>query len=367
MVAYWGYMFMPVIGWALCSFFNKAPINSDDKSKRKYLIFCGLFIFLMIGLRHYSVGSGDGAWYYTQWRVLSNSTFHDLLRELRILDVEDGYIASVWIITRVLKHPQFLFVSYGLLVAISVCKFIYKNSEDVVISVIMFNCLGLWAFMVQGIRQGIAMCICLFAIEYCKTRRLIPFILTIIVAMLFHASAIVFVIVYFFPLFKMKMKWYVATTAGFVLIMPLMKYIFDFINYVINDEYVIGNVKDASGGFATTMIYILLVVISIVYVREIDLDKNHFSERYYNFFFYLTLCGMITFLMRYNFSSITQRVSYYYMFGQLILLPMLIEKSFSKSHGAKTLINIVVVLLCIGIAMYKSTYTELLPYNFFWQ
>ena len=362
MVAYWLYIAMPIIVWMIFSLFSKKTVNSDDNLKRKYLIICGIFIFLMIGLRHYGVGSGDGVWYYNQWRVMSNASFSDLIKELRVLDVEDGYLTSVWIMTRFFKNPQFLFVFYGLLVAISVCRFIYKNCEDVVIATIMFNCLGLWGFMVQGIRQGIAMCICLYAIEHCKQKRFIPFIITIIIAMLFHASAIVLIIAYFFSFLKMNFKWYIATVAGLVVIMPLMDYIFDFINYVINDSYIIGDIEDVSGGFATTIIYILLVAISIVFVRENDLD-----ERHYNLFFYMTLCGMITFLMRYNLNSITQRVAYYYMFGQLVLLPSLINKIFSNSYRTKALINMLAVLLCVGITIYKSSYSNLLPYYFFWQ
>ena len=97
MVAYWLYIAMPIIVWMIFSLFSKKTVNSDDNLKRKYLIICGIFIFLMIGLRHYGVGSGDGVWYYNQWRVMSNASFSDLIKELRVLDVEDGYLTSVWI------------------------------------------------------------------------------------------------------------------------------------------------------------------------------------------------------------------------------------------------------------------------------
>ena len=361
MVAYWLYITMPIIVWFVLSLFSRKKINEDDKTKRKYLIFCGIFIFLMMALRHYSVGSSDGAWYYSQWQLMSNLSLKGLFNELKLLDVENGYIATVWILTRIFKNAQFLFVFYGLFVSISVCRFIYKNCEDVVLSIMMFNCLGLWAFMVQGIRQGIAMCICLFAIEYCKSKRLVPFLLLIALAMLYHASAIVFVVAYLFVSAKMNVKWYVVVTVCVAGVMPLIDYVFNFVNRIINDTYAVGDVNSSEGGFATTMAYVLIVVLSVVFARNVA------KKEYYNFFFYLTLCGMITFLMRYNISVITQRVAYYFMFGQIVALPALTGRIFSNSNRMKALVNMIIVLLCIGIAVYKSSYSVLLPYYFFWQ
>ena len=159
MLIYLLYVSMPVLIWFAFTLFFRRPINSSEMIKKRYVIFCGIALFLIIALRHYGVGSGDGEWYYLNWKFLSDKSFSEFLNVYGKVDVETGYMFTVWLLSSIFKAPQFLFVFYGLLMAISVSYFIYKNCDDPVLAFVMFNCLGLWGFMVQGIRQGIAMCI----------------------------------------------------------------------------------------------------------------------------------------------------------------------------------------------------------------
>ena len=83
---------------------------------------------------------------------------------------------GVWISNNcmVLSHSfsggQWLLIFSGVVFSLSVCLFTYRNSKNPVISLMVFNCLGLFNFMVQGLRQAIAMSICLFAYEQCKKK-----------------------------------------------------------------------------------------------------------------------------------------------------------------------------------------------------
>lgn len=361
MVTYLLYMAMPAIVWVLFMPFTKYSVDENDSHKKKYLFVCGALMFFMLACRHYTVGSGDGAWYYNNWLLMSNSSFESLKIIVGDMDVESGYLIISWILSRVFKDPQFVFVFYGLLVSVSVCRFVYKNSEHVMMSLTMFNCLGLWGFMVQGIRQGIAMCICLFAVEYCKKKKFVPFLLVVLLATLFHASAIVFVAVYFFSSLHMNIRDYFITGALVVVGMLLMDYLWQYVNYFINDSYEIGITEDSSGGIVSTIIYILILALAMLFHKnEYDTDGNDMSV-----FFYMTLIGFIAFVMRYSYNTIAQRVSYYFLFGQMAVLPTITHRYLvEKQRG---IINLAIILLCYGIALYKASYTLLIPYNFFWQ
>ena len=52
------------------------------------------------------------------------------------------------------------------------------------------------------------------------------------------------------------------------------------------------------------------------------------------------------------------------MFGQLVLLPSIIKNKLGR-EGA--LVGMLAVGLCVGIAVYKASYSVLVPYYFFWQ
>ena len=354
------FMVMPVIVWFPVTLFAHQPINSSDALKRKYLFICGILMFLMLACRHYSVGSGDGIWYYNSWSLLGNMSFSGFLSIFKNFDMESGYLMCAWILSHIFKDPQFVFVIYGLLVSVSVCRFLYKNCEDVVLGMVMFVSLGLWSFMVQGLRQGIAMCICLFAIEFCKKRKLIPYIILVTVAVLFHASAIVFAVAYSFSWLKMNVKGYFIVAICATAAMLLIDRLFMFVNIVINDAYDIGNIADTSGGFVLATIYLLIIVFSVIFFNEEDGQANHLS-----FFFYMALCGFITYIMRYSVNTIAQRVSYYFMFSQMIMLPAIVKRVFVNSHRAY--VSFICIVLCLGIALYKASYSVLVPYVFYWQ
>lgn len=361
MTIYLAYMLSPLLVWFGFALFTNRTVNNDNRSKRKYLIVCGIILFLMIGLRHYGVGSGDAAWYYNNWDAMANISLSGFARIMGTFDIENGYLGTVWLLTRLFEHPQFVFVFYGLLMAISVCRFIYRNCDDVVTGMMMFNCLGLWGFMVQGLRQGIAMCICLFALEFAKNRKLLPFLLTVTLATLYHASSIVFLAAYAFTWLKMDYKGYISFILISIVTVLMIDRIILWGNIFINDDYVVGSLEDTSGGFVSTAVYLIIIILSVLFYRaENDKVNTHMS-----FFFYMTLCGLLTFLMRYNVNTIMQRVSYYFMFGQIAVLPTVVNKVFVRRQSL--FVSAAIIVLSFGIVLYKASYTVLVPYYFFWQ
>lgn len=359
MFIYLLYIIMPVVIWALFSLFYREPINTSERVKRKYVIWCGVALFLIIALRHYAVGSGDGSWYYANWRFLSRVSLEQILKGYVNFDIEDGYLVSIWALSHIFKNPQFIFVFYGLLVSIAVSSFVYKNCKDPTLAFVMFNCLGLWGFMVQGLRQGIAMSICLFAFEACKSKKIIKFSALVLLAMLFHASAIVFFAVYALAYLKMNLRGYLLATIAVIVTLFSLERIFVFINIVMNEEYVVGEIEASEGGMVSAIVYILILIAALLlYGPEKEKDSQ------VSLLFYVTLCGFFMFIMRYFANSIAQRAAYYYMFGQMALLSTIIV---DKLRRERPIITMAAIVLCIGVALYKASYSVLVPYYFFWQ
>lgn len=63
-----------------------------------------------------------------------------------------------------------------------------------------------WMSMMNVIRQQLAACIFLFSLHYIENKKIIPYYLCILIAYLFHQSAIILVIVY--PLLRYRDDWY---------------------------------------------------------------------------------------------------------------------------------------------------------------
>ena len=89
MAIYLLYVMSPVIVWILMNIINTKSINYDDRKKKNYIIICGIIMALMIGLRYKGVGSGDTAFYYSNWKMMSRVSWSDLPGILQRVEAED--------------------------------------------------------------------------------------------------------------------------------------------------------------------------------------------------------------------------------------------------------------------------------------
>ena len=346
---------VPVITSLVVSWRYKKSIKYDDKAKRTFLLWCGFAMFLIIALRHREVGSNDSNNYYENWEFLSNFTFSELKMFMEISNFEKGYLLFVWSFSHLLPEGQFVFVLSAIIFTIAVCRYIYINSEDPELSFVMFICLGLYTFMAQGLRQSIAMSICLFAIELAKKRKIIPFILLVLLASTFHTSAIVFTVVYFICGISLNVRTLVMGVGITAVLLAFSSRLAAIGNMIFQREYE-GEVE--SGGFVAVAIYAIILILSIALAGKRRKDQD------YSFFVFMTWFGFVFYLMRYTEVQIAERISWYFMFGQLVALPNVLSR-FDKS--VSFVIKCAVIVLCFALFAYRLSGDGLVAYRFMWQ
>jgi hypothetical protein len=67
---------------------------------------------------------------------------------------EAGFQFFVYLMSRIFRDPQWIIVISSAIYVGAVCRFIYKNSDDVVMSIVMYVALDLMTFQMQGMRQA---------------------------------------------------------------------------------------------------------------------------------------------------------------------------------------------------------------------
>lgn len=353
------YIFLSVspLWWGLLANVLYRKSSAYEKRRKFIIVATGLTLFFMIALRCKDLGSSDSDQYYNYWKILSGLSFNDFLDYEKDSRLEIGFLFSTWLLSHIpcFVFPQFIFVFSSLVICITICKFIYQNVDDVILGLTIFICLGLYTFMVQGLRQSIAMCICVVAIEYCKKRKLIKFIFMIFFASLFHQTAIVFLLVYFLYTLKIELKSFMLMIFMWILMLVFCTKILSFFNSAFNMNY---DTATESGGFVAVAIYILILIMSIVFAREKKTDSN------YCFFFYLTFLGFEVYLIRYIGALIAERISFYFMFGQIVALPLALK---NITNSSSKIMKVIIWILCILLFIYRLRGSNLLPYHFFWQ
>ena len=345
----------PVIVSLAVSFSSKKSIKVNDKAKRNFLLWCGLFMFIMIAFRHKEVGSNDSQNYFNNWELLSGLSFGGLKSYIAESNFESGYLLFVWIFSHIFPNGQFVFIISAILFVVAVCRFIYINSEDPELSFVMYICLGLYSFMAQGLRQSIAMSICLFAIELAKKRKFIPFVLLVLLASTFHTSAIVFLCVYFIYGHTINIR---TATVGFGVATILLALSGQFAaigNMIFEREY---ENEVETGGFVAVAIYVIILSVATIFSGKRRREKN------YSFFVFMTFLGAVFYLMRYIEVQAVERISFYFMFGQLIVLPSAISR-FDKH--VSFVVKCAVIALSFALFAYRLNGDGLVVYRFFWQ
>ena len=89
------------------------------------------------------------------------------------------------------------------------------------------------------------------------------------------------------------------------------------------------------------------------------------EDPHYPLFVYMVFVSAVTLIMRNTVSTIVERMSYYFAFGEMAVISNSV--SALKSKDTKILTGVLITLLCIGVAVYKASYSILIPYRFFWQ
>ncbi len=352
----WIWALEAVAPFVLSLFFPN--LKSKKSSKVIFGILCGIAICFVLGFKSHHMQPSDLNTYYQNMKNAINSsswrTFYDPTSNFEI-----GYQFYVWLLSRIFIHPQWLFIITALICSASVIWFSFKYSKDPVLSITLFITVGSLVFEMSAIRQSLAMSICLVSTRYVKNNKFIPFIFMIVLAMLFHQSALVYLSIYFIGKFKYNWKYIVflcvLSLCLFIFIEPLI----ELMNAILqrNSDYTSGVVYE-SGGIVAVMIYVLIMIFSIVFNNK-QLKQNGNDT----FFFFMLFIGFVFYILRYTTIQIAERISYYFAFSQIILLPNTVAQ-FEKKE--QIIIKVIVYVLAFLLCLYRVNNGTYVPFLFFW-
>ena len=191
-------MFLALIyfySFALISYVANNSIRGREKRKRFETVACFLLLFVFFGFRDLPI-LNDTAHYYEHFYDVLNDGQVSLgnILQYNIYDrFSVGYQIYERFVGMVFQHPYMIICISSLIITSS---FIYfARTHTTKISFFIFICLTTFMLNVySGLRQGLATCIFLFAITALEKKRTVIYFLLILLAMSFHSSAIILLI-----------------------------------------------------------------------------------------------------------------------------------------------------------------------------
>lgn len=205
------YILLFAVIWISYPFFKKSK-------KDNYLFFMLLLVFLLMALRDFSVGT-DIENYITMYKYNDNLSLVDTIKNSLSLEyfMSDPMYSVYCVVLNTLGVSErgFLVVT-SLLPVLSVYIFFKRFSNNYRVSLFVFGTIGLFPMFMSALRQSLAMAVMMIAYKYLVEKKPLKYYLLTIIAILFHASAIIMLPAYLIVVLLQKKKPEVSMLYGII-------------------------------------------------------------------------------------------------------------------------------------------------------
>lgn len=322
-----------------------------EKSKKRLLFVAVLPMLLLYGLRYKRIGADTIG--YVRF-------FEDTIREFSFIDVFDteihrtevGYrfyakIMSFFTESYTIYFLITAFILFGVLI-----RFANKYTENPFVFLYMFMTLGTYSFYETGLRQALAMTTCLIAVDFVHNKKIFKFVITVLIAALFHKSAYIFLILY--PLARLKNQYLKLAVNGVAAIISLLGFtVFQgWFNELLGYDY---EIEETGNG----EIFAILVTLTVIFAMYILFNER--GEKVgQDVIVEMALLTAIFWLLR-LISRTAERISFYFMFGMYIYFSQTFKYDKDK---LSVVFRILFVMVFFALFALRNMGAE---YKFFWQ
>ena len=325
----------------------------QQNNYKNYMILCGFVIAAVAALRTPYTGTVDNYRYVYTYKALqtyeSFKEYYDIHMEgYDFLSSEAGFYYFMWLLGRVFKDGQMALISSSILITWATCRFIRRNSVDVPLSLTIYVCLTMFTFNMNAMRQAMAMSICLFAYEFAKDRKLIPFVLTVLLAMLFHKTAMCFFPVYFLPKLKNTIGNWLFYVLGLLVCLLFVDEIIAGYFEISGEDYSDG-LAMTGGGIFVVFLYLGTIVLAIYKYKMLERISARTA-------LLGSLVGLVAYIARYTNNQILERISYYYYYFLILLIPETIQELEGDEHKLIKVFFVIGALLLFAYRIWNGLF-----------
>jgi hypothetical protein len=273
---------------------------------------------------------------------------------------EFGYFLLNAIIKAFTDSPYVFFFIVEFVICVLLYKSLKKYTKRVAIALLIYFTVLFTVLDVAYIRQGIAVGLFLFSIQYIEGRKLAHYFLWVTAAAAFHSSALVLYPLYFICNRVFSSKLVIVVLAISVLpfllkidvVSPLLYF---FPDNPRVDYYLATSKYSVSRPLSFTHAEFLLVLTVLLSYRK-RIDKLRLNNAYLNIFINLfVIYGILIFLF-FGVSVVSARLKFYFLTSFLIIFPAVLGLLNENSR----LIGYFMLVLYLFI--YMATLYQLTPY-----
>lgn len=331
----------------------KLNCNNGVLLSKREVIFKRLsfvFVFLVLGLFsafRYGIGID-----YTSYIMHIERIANGLPSNM-----EPGFQYLAKLIMFITNDPIMVIASASIITSYFYISAIYKQSNDIKLSIFLFLTWGYYFFTFNTIRNYLALAIVVYSIIYLFDKKYYKFIFWVLIASLFHKSALICLPFYFIASKKINKQTYLL-----ILMVSILLFLFkDFLRDVafwFYPQYE-GTVYDSGRVSIFNILKSSAVLLfGVLYYRRI---KSDFKLRTY---FNLNVFSLIIYTSLYWIPEIS-RIGFYFNIVMIFLIPNLTILINKKDRFIIKLLiySFSMILFILLMKDFYNPTIRLLPYN----
>lgn len=347
------------------------PLNEPLKKDRGiFMIITMIVMMLLAAFRSINVGNDTDEYIRIFNEILSNPDYANITR------YEVGYIFLNKFVGKFTFNPQGIIIVTAVIYYTVFIWFYVKHSKNYSLTLILFFCL-MFDSTLTMIRQELAMAFILVSFDRILDKKHIEALIWIIIASLFHSSAIIMVILLFLPYIKFDKIWVI----GILLICFLLAFtnVLYKVCQLILPAYAhyFGGKYSESGWLAITykicynLAFFILVSLAIY---KLGRDKCNLLDsrrlnciQKNNLILWMMFIAFAILIIGYKI-NLVDRFLYYFIGVSIVCTSNTLLKYDTRSRKIITIL-MVTILIAYSIIVIKirPEWNIIYPYTFFWQ
>lgn len=227
--------------------------------QKKWIFILGcLGLWLFVGLRSDTTGV-DTIGYMRRFQNIAETAWEDIP-----LTTDRDY--GFYYFTKLIRCITDSGIAFKLITAfislIGVFDLCWRNTKRPVLALYFYVTIGNLLFILTGMRQAMAMGICLISVRFIQKRKIIPFVILVMLAAQFHHSAYIFLPMYFLGVRRVDTKNMLITMAVTIAAYFSYEKLLMIANEVLDYNYGVEKIDNGGIFFAILIIILGLALVT---------------------------------------------------------------------------------------------------------
>lgn len=345
------YMILTILLFALLG--GSKKVNTSTRMGIYYCLVMGVGMALIGALRSTEVGYDSGT-YSRHFYECASMSWGQIMQEF---GDEPGFFLLCKFTSLFFSNHQWIFAIVSCIISVSITRLIYRYSSNYMVSFLMLIPMMYLGFFLTALRQVLAFSLVLYGFTYAERKNIFLWAVIILIASLFHRSALLAFPLYFLSNRPLKLHHYGILILVFILVFVFRRYILSLFLRFIYTDYELYE-KDA-GTFATLFLYLGIWGVLLLFRNRKEIDHLvYYYEK-------ALLIGILiqTFV---PLEPTIYRLAFYYQIFSILIVPISVQAI--NDYFLRFCITI--AFICIMFVMFIGfTYYSMgiNPYYFFWQ